>query len=271
MSFFEALAFGQAQLDEIAGRFDVPIDGKAPECVAVLGVVLHARQVFRSVLRDCAAGDIPTAMLSLRALAEATILIRWIEVSATNHVEMWEAEADRQNLTVATNFDEMNRRRGWQAARPPVFTQQQVRETRQSIRRVRAAAVARGEPLSKSKTASECLPTIERMAHDTKDSAIWEVYEIVYRIASPWAHVSERVLTGYQLQVRSDGTHIVPEQTWTGQSIRTVAVPGFAILLGSASRICGLGVDGECRIIQDALAGWPPQALSEVQPQRGGG
>src|ERR1035437_1612540 len=119
MSFDQGLAFGQAQLDKIAGRFDVPIDDKTPECRSVLGVVLHARQVFRSVLRDCANGDIPTAMLSLRALAEAAILIRWIEVSPVHHVEMWQAEADRHNLIVATNFDEMNRRRGWQGSRSP--------------------------------------------------------------------------------------------------------------------------------------------------------
>ena len=235
----------------------------------MLGVVLHARQVFRSVLRDCANSDSPTAMLSVRALAEATILIRWIEVSPVHHVEMWQAEADRHNLIVATNFDEMNRRRGWQGARSPVFTKQQVSDIRQGVRRARAAAAARGEPLSKN--GSECLPTVERMAQDTKDSAIWEAYEIIYRIASPWAHVSERVLTGYQLQPRSDGTHIAPAQTWTGRSIRSVGVPCFAILLGSASRICGLGVEKECRIIQDALAGWPPQALSEVQPRRSGG
>jgi hypothetical protein len=105
------------------------------------------------------------------------------------------------------------------------------------------------------------------MAQDTKDSAIWEAYEIIYRNASPWAHVSERIMTGYQLESRSDGTHIVPAQTWTGRSIRSVAVPGFAILLGSASRICGIGVEKECRIIQDALAGWPPEALSEVRVQ----
>jgi hypothetical protein len=139
MSFDEGLTFGQVQLDTIAGRFDVPIDNKAPECRAVLGVVLHARQVFRSVLRDCASDDIPTAMLSLRALAEATILVRWIEVSPVHHVEMWQAEADCHNLIVATNFDEMNRRRGWQGARSSVFNKQQVSDTRQGIRRARAA------------------------------------------------------------------------------------------------------------------------------------
>jgi hypothetical protein len=144
MSFDEALAFGQVELDKIAGRFDVPIENLEPHCRAVLGVVLHARQVFRSILRDCASADIPTAMLSLRALAEATILVRWVEVSPLHHVEMWQAEADRHNLIVAANFDEMNRRRGWQGARSPVFTKQQVSDIRQSIRRARADAVARG-------------------------------------------------------------------------------------------------------------------------------
>jgi len=261
--FDEALAFGRDELDKIAERFDVPIDEKSPEILAAIGLALHTRQVFRAVIRDCSTGDIPTAMLSLRALVEAAILIRWIEVSPLRHYEVWHAEGERQRLTAAKAWDEMCRRRGWQRRRPPLFTEQGAEEISRSVRRARANAVAHGEPLRIKGT--ECLPTIERMAHDTNDTAIWEAYEVVYRIASPWAHVSERVLVGYQLEPRADGTHAVPSVFWTDRSIRCVAVPAFAIFLGSASRICGLGVERECLVIQEGVAQWPSEALDGVK------
>jgi hypothetical protein len=43
-----------------------------------------------------------------------------------------------------------------------------------------------------------------------------------------------------------------------------LTVPLFAILLGSASRMCGLGLEGECRAIQDSVADYPPEALGAV-------
>ncbi len=44
-----------------------------------------------------------------------------------------------------------------------------------------------------------------------------------------------------------------------------LTVPLFAILLGCASRMCGLGVERECRAIQDSVADYPPEALG-LQP-----
>ena len=109
MTFDELLASGWVQLDAIAGRFDVPIEGRSREQRAVLALVLHARHVYHAILRDCAAGDIATALLSLRALSKAGVLIHWIELSPVDHVEMWEAEADRHRLAAEKAFDAMDR------------------------------------------------------------------------------------------------------------------------------------------------------------------
>ena len=39
-----------------------------------------------------------------------------------------------------------------------------------------------------------------------------------------------------------------------------------AILLGSASRICALGLEGEARIIQDLVAAWGSEVLQAQVP-----
>lgn len=259
MSFDVVLASGRDQLDEIAGRFDIPIDGRSREQRAVLALVLHARHVYHAILRDCAAGDIATALLSLRALSEAGVLIHWIELSPADHVEMWEAEADRHLLAAAKAFDAMDRKRGWDRFRAPVSDTLPA-EMGQRVGQVREAARLRGERLGQA----ACMPTVEHMAGTTIE-AMRQIYEIVYRITSPWAHASEQVLAAYGPEVRRDGTHIVPAWAWTVRDVMGLTVPLFAILLGSASRMCGLGLEHECRILQDSVADYPPQALG-AQP-----
>jgi hypothetical protein len=258
MSFDEALASGTEQLDEIAGRFDVPIDGRSREQRAVLALVLHARHIYHAILRDCMAGDIATALLSLRALSEAGVLIHWIELSPTDHVEMWEAEANRHRLAAAKAFDAMDRKRGWDRFRAPILPTLPA-EMEPRVRQVREAALLRGEHLPRA----ACLPTVALMAGTTVE-AMRQIYEIVYRITSPWAHASEQVLAAYGPEARSDGTHIVPSWAWTARDVMGLTVPLFAILLGSASRMCGLGLEGECRAIQDSVADYPPEALGAV-------
>ncbi len=209
MTFDELLASGWVQLDAIAGRFDVPIEGRSREQRAVLALVLHARHVYHAILRDCAAGDIATALLSLRALSEAGVLIHWIELSPVDHVEMWEAEADRHRLAAEKAFDAMDRKRGWDRFRAPVSDARSA-ERAERVRQVREAARLRGERLDRA----ACLPTVEHMAGTTVE-AMRQIYVIVYRITSPWAHASEQVLSAYGPEVRSDGTHIVPAWAWS--------------------------------------------------------
>jgi hypothetical protein len=263
MTFDEVLASGWVQLDSIAGRFDVPIEGRSREQRAVLALVLHASHVYHAVLRDCAAGDIATALLSLRALSEAGVLVHWIELSPVDHVEMWEAEADRHRLAAEKAFDAMDRKRGWDRFRAPVSDARSA-ERAERVRQVREAARLRGERLDRA----ACLPTVEHMAGTTIE-AMRQIYEIVYRITSPWAHASEQVLSAYVPEVRSDGTHIVPAWAWSVRDVMALTVPLFAILLGSGSRLCGLGLDGECRAIQDSVADYQPEALGAVPTAMG--
>ena len=257
------VAYGRAELDRLAVMFDVPINGKSRECRSVLGLVLHSHDIFRAAFRD-SHRDVGTALLSLRALTEAAILVRWFEVSPKLHVKMWQADADRQVRVVLGHAVEMHRNRRWPGA-PPAMDEAALGRIERRARRIRVIAIAHGESLgSKSKG---CLPSsVEVMALQTKDSAIWEAYEIVYRSASPWSHISERLFAGYDLETRPDGVHIITGNSWTGRHVRALSVTLFAILLGSASRTCGLGFERECRVIQDGVATWPPEAKRPRHP-----
>ncbi len=257
MSFDDALTAAEHRLLELADGLDVPIEGKGRECALAIGLGLHARDLYRGLLRECATGGIATAMVTLRSLVEAAILVRWIEKDPPLHVDMYFAEDDRQRLAGAIAFDELRRRRSW-PNREPVFPAELDRDMRTEIRRVRDRARRAGEPVREQ---GAVLPHVEQMA-DVNDTALWEAYQVVYRIVSPWTHVGGRALVGHLLESRPDGTHVVPGALWTAASIKAIAAPAVAILIGGVSRICGLGVDGECRGIQDALTLWPTEVFA---------
>jgi hypothetical protein len=132
---------------------------------------------------------------------------------------------------------------------------------RKTVTTAKAAAVKAGKITGKS---NRVMLLINDMAKATGDSAIWEAYEIIYRVVSPWTHFGGRSLAHHEIELRSDGQHLVPKSPYTGAAIRAVAAPTMLVLLGSVSRICDLGFDREARILQDTIVLWPSQVLAQA-------
>ncbi len=158
-------------------------------------------------------------------------------------------------------FDEFQRRRRITVG--PQHDSDRIAEMKATIKAVRSEAVADGQFPPKF---NRLLPLIETMATETGDSAIWEGYQVLYRMVSPWTHFGGRSMSGHRVEPRPDGLHIVPTHAYGADAIRSLAAPTMLILLGSTSRICELGIDGETRILQNTIVLWP----AETQEDAGG-
>lgn len=259
-AFLAALAYSEDRIGALVGGLDRPVDAFAQPCVLALSIARQAGAVHRDLIALCAANRTTSALILLRPIVEAAILVRWLEVDPQLHTDMYLAEDDRSRLSAAPAITEFRRRREIPSS-GPVFDPADAVRMRSEVERTKAKAIAAGRITKKS---NRVLPLILDMAMATADTAIWEAYEIIYRVASPWTHFGGRSLAHHEFEKRPDGTHIEPRSVFGADAIRGVSAPTMLVLLGSTSRICGLGFETEARIIQDTLALWPREVVKDV-------
>lgn len=259
-AFVDALSYAEERIQALVASLDRPIEGLAQPGALTLGIARQAGAVHRDLITLCASNRLTSPVILVRPIVEAAILVRWIEVDPQPHTDMYFAEDDRQRLSSVPAFVEFRRRRGTPMS-GPVFSPDVEAEMRKGVTDVKAAAIAAGKITKKS---NRVLPLIQDMAKATGDSAIWEGYQVIYRVASPWTHFGGRAMSHYEPETRSDGTHLVPAPPYDGLAIRGLTAPTMLVLLGSVSRICGLGIEREARILQDTIAMWPSEALGDV-------
>jgi hypothetical protein len=263
ISFGNALRTAEAEVDNLAAQLDVPLEGRTTACIVVLGIARQAHVVYQGVRREALAD--PTGInpaILLRPLIEAAIVVRWIEDSPELRVDMYLAEDKRQKLAALDSFKAFRKRRGGTSS-GPLLSRAEVRNLTAHVSEVRTRARAAAEPIG---TKGPVVPAVEEMATSTRDTATWEAYQIVYRVASPYTHVGAWSLASHSVEVRAGGSHLVVAGGLSGLAARAMATPAMAHLIGSASRICRLGLEGEARIWQDAVIEWPAPIVDEVNP-----
>lgn len=259
-AFKTALAYAEERIAALIEGLDRPINEFGQPCVLALSIARQAGGVHGDMLRLCAAGRTTSALILLRSIVEAAILVRWIQVDPQLHTDMYLAEDDRMRLAGVPAIEEFRRRRGIPSS-GPVFDPVDDARMRKEVEATKAKAIAEGKITKKS---NRVLPLVQDMAKVTGDTAIWEAYEILYRVISPWTHFGGRSLAHHEFESRPDGTYIEPRAVLSGEAIRGVAAPTTLVLLGSTSRICGLGFEGEARLLQDTLVLWPREVLDNV-------
>ncbi len=174
------------------------------------------------------------------------------------------AEADRYRLAAAAPFEAWREQRG--SGSGPVYSDADTDELKRSVREARDKAIAASEHIGKK---GSLLPTTECMAAETGDSAVQEAYQIIFRITSPWTHLGGWSLAMHRVEVREDGMHLVVDGAHKGVALRALGAPAAAHLVGSASRICGLGLETEARVWQDAVVQWPAPIVDSIRPRLG--
>ncbi len=251
-TYEDLVLLAEDRLVALGSGLDRPLSGATEAAAVAIGLGMQAALVYEGVRQACAAGSTTSAMIIVRALIEVTILLRWIEADRELHVRMWLAEDDRQRILAAEAFTELRTRRGLDPI--VILTDDEVTAMRATANNVRTEARRRREHLG---DAGAVMPSIEHMARTTDD--LWEAYSVVYRVASPWTHTGGRALSGHRIEARVDGPHLVPENGWTGMSIRALAAPAFAMALASASRQAGLALHSEADSIRVGLTVWLDQ------------
>lgn len=260
--FDEALAAAESELDRLAGKLDVPIDGRPTPCIVALAIARQAWVVFRGVRREATSDSLGiVGALLLRPIAEAAIIVRWIQETPSLRTEMYEAEDYRQRLAALEPFKKFRARRGVSGG--PLASRAEQRRMKAYIDDVRDRAIAAKEPIGKD---GSVMPSVEAMAMATGDTAIWESYQVIYRISSQWTHVGGWSLGPHVVEARADGSHLVIKGPYPGVAVRAMAATMMAHLIGSASRICGLGLETEARVWQNAIVTWPTPLIEGIRP-----
>ena len=251
--FAIAIETAERELDRLADRLDVALEGRSGACAVVLGIARQAFEVYRGLRREAIADPLGiTGTILLRSLVDAAILVRWIEGNPALRVEMYFAEADRELLASAEGWRRFRTVRHGDTA--PVFDAAREAAMRANTKDVRERARKAGESIGEE---GRLLPSAETMAMATGDTAMLEAYQVLYRVSSPWTHSGATALAPHRVVRRPDGVHLVVDGPYRGSHLRALTFPSMAHLLGSASRICGLGLEGEARLWQDAIIEWP--------------
>jgi hypothetical protein len=241
----------EQRLLELSAQLDRPIDGMPSESVLVLGLARQAIGVYRGVLREADADGVTAATILVRAIAEAVILVRWIELDPGLHAAMYQAEDHRQSLAAAGGMEKFKRRQS-QPVGDPVFSPEVVAEKNAEMRRVRALAQKASEPIGDK---GALLPQVQQMAERTKDPDIQTAYDVLYRFTSASTHFGGRSLTGHRFERRSDDSvYLVVKPHTDSETTKTIAASLVAVLISSASRVCGFGIETEADAILADLA-----------------
>ena len=221
--------------------------------MVVLGIARQAFEVYRGLRREATADALGiTGPILLRTIADAAILLRWIEDNPPLRIDMYFAEDDRNRIASAVPFRRFRARRGKDSG--PVYAPARMAEMQANVADVRKRARDAGEQIGER---GPLLPSSQAMALATGDSAMWEAYEVIFRISSAWTHLGGSALSSHRIEQRGGEPHLVVEGAFRGVHLRAMACPSMAHLIGTASRICALGIEGQARLWQDAIVEWP--------------
>lgn len=232
--------------------FDLAVDGQPTEYAVVVGLALRGIRNYETTMRLAASAP-DAAVAVLRALVDLTILIKWIEHAPKRTIRLYFAADDLERARAIDDWNVIRATRGM----PPVPSIFSPSEQARVIRRahlLRHIAVAHHDRVSR-KDGAPLLPSIADRAKVAGDSL--ELY-YMFRMFSQSLHVTARALSADTLHTRRTGTHIRLGRPIPTDFIRGLGVPAICMLLASASRMLGVGCEGELDSLRLQLVGWAP-------------
>jgi hypothetical protein len=240
------------QLIEIAAAFNEPVESQAYQ-MALVSLGHRARTLFQA-FRELQAGSVPVAARALlRPMAEINMLVRFLRKEPDLHTELWQAEGERNSITIA---DEIRSSEILQARLGGVvpLDDRELETRREKVAEVRGRARAAGLAGKKG----PILPTVGRQRKIIDEAATTDVvYTLVYRIASWDVHISPRTFLAGIYAPRNDGTVSYEENPSpkTLLSIRALAVTTFASTIEAIAAELHLPIEGDAHdILSRAMA-----------------
>jgi hypothetical protein len=250
MAFEDDLA---SILDELAKRFQVRVDRKVPQNTIAQMIALRAIE-FRRMAFILADPSPASAMVVLRALVDATILVQWIELCPKLHAALFGQEGERQWLQ---DSDALARLLALQGRPIPDTDRPGPRErarVARVTRRYRDLARRHGIPID-TKPDKPLLPNIRERAKAIGAVAELEMYQIGIGQVGAWTHTSARALS-FDLQPGPDGVEAVPTAGVSPAAIRRFAISFEAAAGAAVSRMLGLGIEAQYDHVRSLAVSW---------------
>jgi hypothetical protein len=248
-------AFAQAQdkaqrpemeLLELAAAFDEPIArSEYPLTLLLLGH--RSRTLFRAFM-DLQTGPVPVAARALiRPMVEINILIRFLRKNPNLHTELWQAEGDRNSVTMSEDVrlsPDLLARLG-----EVPLDETEVQRRQQVVGQARQRAKEAGLPISKN---GSVLPFIPGQLKVIKEPAADSVYVFLYRSFSWEVHAGSRAFLIGTLTQTNDGRAFYDEQQSAPNllHVQVVAIATFASTVELVGAELGLPIEAPAREIR---------------------
>jgi len=243
---------GNARIRAHFPAFDLPLEPQPDARRFAIAFALRGIRYYGQTW-DVAARWPEAGVGSLRSLIDLVILTQWVEGSPKLRLALYTASDDRDAVRVGNGYNRVRRSRGMPELAPFTPVELARRERRSHL--VRRVAIARGTERLSAKDSDPLLPSIADRAELGGDAL--ELYWM-FQLLSQMVHVNGRAFVGDWLEARRDGTHLRPRSSVPPEMVCGLVVPALCMLLASASRQLGLGIESELDALRLSLSAWEP-------------
>lgn len=249
------LLAAERKLLELATALDEPVaPQRFPLSLVALGQ--RARTLYRGFL-TLEKSSVPMASRALmRPMIEINILVRFLAADPDLHLELWEAEGDRNTVAIIEEMDKHAER--WGRPNIPAVTLRErrarVSAARQRARDAEVAGVGRRGAV---------MPSTAQQLDTIGEPAASEAYTFAYRPMAWDIHTNARTFLAGTFEEKNDGT---VSYTDAGEGnrhgARALALATFASTLELVAHHLGLSIEGDAHAI---LLAWAPKEIPESQ------
>lgn len=246
----------ERELLDLARALDEPVDWNEFK-LAVLVLGQRSRTLFRGFL-ELQSGSVPSSSRALlRPLIDTNILIRFLAKSPELHVELWQAEGERNALAI---IGEHNRLHAGRWGRIPDDPSDE--ERRKTVRDARKLAIEAGLPGADKRSA--LLPSTPEQLKLIDEPAASEAYTLGYRPMSWDVHSGTPSFLNGLFETRNDGSVSYTEESTAEDlaGVRALGITTFASTLELVGMHVVLAITADARRIRSEYA---PDEIPEDQ------
>jgi hypothetical protein len=253
------LRAAEDELLELATALDEPVAPKRFE-LSIVALGQRARTLYHAFLR-LQKSNVPTDRTASRALMrpmiEINTLVRFLATNPDLHLELWEAEGDRNTVSIIEEMNEKHAER-WGLANfsADVIAERKARVAAARKQATEAAVAGIGKKGS-------VMPGTALQLETIGDPAASEAYTFAYRPMTWDVHVSPRTFLVGEFEERNDGTvSYVDARDGKELGSRALALAAFASTLELVAHHLELGIEGDVHAI---LLAWAPEEIPAEQ------
>ena len=239
---------------ELAAAFNEPV---APNeyALAMLSLGHRSRTLF-TAFAELQRGSVPIAARTLlRPMVELNILVRFLRKNPHLHIELWQAEGERNTITMAEEVlgsALLSGRLG-----EDLLDTAELQARKQRVDEARQHGISAGLPVKRGSV----LPSVPSQLKVINEPAADTAYTLAYRSLSWDIHSSPRVFISGVWTEHNDGTFSYEEQPLENDLLPTkaLAIGTFASTVELVAAELGLAIEHEASAILSIVMEIPPQ------------